>query len=114
MSRRVRNRQSEARRTSFREQLERGGAASEKYNQRTVNSMRAAKRLSSFRIDSPKTHSKWHRCLPFKNPLEIECVLPPVFDGTGGDDEANDEGKAGSYQGGAISCDASGPGQEGS
>jgi hypothetical protein len=34
----------------------------------------------------------------FKNPLEIGCVLPPVFGGTGGDDEANDEGKAGSYQ----------------
>jgi hypothetical protein len=33
----------------------------------------------------------------FKNPLEIGCVLPPVFDGTGGEDEANDEGKAGSY-----------------
>src|SRR5829696_5277853 len=42
--------------------------------------------VSSFRIDSSK------------NPLEIEGVLPPVFDGTGGDDEANDEGEAGSYQ----------------
>jgi hypothetical protein len=32
----------------------------------------------------------------FKNPLEIGCVFSPVFDGTGGDDEANDEGEAGS------------------
>lgn len=29
----------------------------------------------------------------FKNPIEIECVLPPVFDGKGGEDEANDEGR---------------------
>jgi hypothetical protein len=34
----------------------------------------------------------------FKNPLEIECVVPPVFDCTGGADEANNEGQAGSYQ----------------
>ena len=33
-----------------------------------------------------------------KNPLEIECVLPPVFERTGGEDEANDAGEAGSYQ----------------
>ena len=41
----------------------------------------------------------------FKNPLEIECVFPPVFDRTGGEDEANNEGQAGSYggNGGAIS-----------
>jgi len=32
----------------------------------------------------------------FKNPLEIRCGFPPVFARTGGEDEANDEGEAGS------------------
>src|SRR5688500_11394201 len=41
----------------------------------------------------------------FKNPLEMKCVLPPVFDCTGGGDEADNEGEARGYQsdGGSIS-----------
>jgi hypothetical protein len=52
--------------------------------------------MSTTRIDSLKNPLQMAFVASFKNPLEIECISLQCLTGTGGVDEANDEGEAGS------------------